>query len=499
MDKNTIDPAKSIPAFYAGQSIFLTGATGFLGKVYIEKILRSCPDVREIFILMRPKKGLNLNERLEKMLNLPLFDKLREERPSNFKKLIPVLGDTSQENLGLSAVDRQMLTEKVTIIIHSGASVKFNDSLKYAILTNTRSTRDICILAESMKNLVALVYVGTAYTHLDNPFIEEKMYSPVADWRKMIKVAELLDEHILSIFTAKCLNNIPNTYIFSKNLAESVIQEYSLSLPCAIVRPSIVMCSLKDPFPGWIDNFNGPMGLSIAAGKGLLQVLCASNYISQNNMPVDTVINTIILVTWKLGLTSFTPGSTLFVVNCTLPDEKSISFRECCNIAFKCGKEIPIEGILWIPNTLFTESLIMHYVLSILWHILPAILIDLLLKLLGHRPMVLGLQRKIYVANRALQHFTCNEWKFDDTNNRDLMSLIPSSDREMFSIDLSDLDIKQFIRNGIIGSKKYLLHEDMNRLSAAKAHSKRVELFVTTFKAIIGISILWMMYKWMCS
>lgn len=68
----SIDTSKSIPAFYAGQSIFLTGATGFLGKVFIEKVLRSCPDVREIFLLMRPKKGLDINQRLEKILNLPV-------------------------------------------------------------------------------------------------------------------------------------------------------------------------------------------------------------------------------------------------------------------------------------------------------------------------------------------------------------------------------------------------------------------------------------------
>jgi len=68
----TIDPAKSIPAFYAGQSILLTGSTGFLGKVFIEKILRCCPDVCEIFLLMRPKKRSNINERLEEKLNLPV-------------------------------------------------------------------------------------------------------------------------------------------------------------------------------------------------------------------------------------------------------------------------------------------------------------------------------------------------------------------------------------------------------------------------------------------
>ncbi|XP_011705867.1 PREDICTED: putative fatty acyl-CoA reductase CG8306 [Wasmannia auropunctata] len=55
----------------------------------------------------------------------------------------------------------------------------------------------------------------------------------------MIEMAELLDEHTLNIFTAKCLDYIPNTYIFSKTLAEDIIQEYSLFFPCAIVRPSM--------------------------------------------------------------------------------------------------------------------------------------------------------------------------------------------------------------------------------------------------------------------
>jgi len=58
INKMTTDPVKSILAFYVRQSIFLTAATGFFSKVFIEKILRSCPDVREIFLLVRPKKEL---------------------------------------------------------------------------------------------------------------------------------------------------------------------------------------------------------------------------------------------------------------------------------------------------------------------------------------------------------------------------------------------------------------------------------------------------------
>lgn len=67
-----VDPLNSIPAFYAGKSVFITGATGFMGKILMEKLLRSCPDIREIFILLRPKKGLGVDDRLRAMLALPV-------------------------------------------------------------------------------------------------------------------------------------------------------------------------------------------------------------------------------------------------------------------------------------------------------------------------------------------------------------------------------------------------------------------------------------------
>lgn len=46
----------TITEFYRDRSVFITGATGFIGKVLVEKLLRSCPDVECIYILMRPLK-----------------------------------------------------------------------------------------------------------------------------------------------------------------------------------------------------------------------------------------------------------------------------------------------------------------------------------------------------------------------------------------------------------------------------------------------------------
>lgn len=53
----------------AGKNIFLTGGSGFIGKVLIEKILRTIPDVGKIFILLRKKKGKYPEDRIRDILN----------------------------------------------------------------------------------------------------------------------------------------------------------------------------------------------------------------------------------------------------------------------------------------------------------------------------------------------------------------------------------------------------------------------------------------------
>ncbi|XP_018304324.1 fatty acyl-CoA reductase 1-like [Mycetomoellerius zeteki] len=492
----TVDSSKMIPAFYAGQSIFLTGATGFLGKMLIEKILRSCPDVREIFLLIRPKKGLSVNERLEKLLNLPLYDKLREEHFSSFEKIVPIFGDTSEKELGLSITDRQMLIERVTIIIHAAASVRFNNSLKYAICANTRATRDICILAQNMKNLKALVYVSTAFAHVNEPFVDEKVYPPIADWQKIIEIIETLDEHTLDIFSAKCLDYAPNTYIFSKNLAESVVQEYSSFLPCAIVRPSIVGPSLYEPIPGWIDNVYGPIGIFIGGGKGILRVAYLNKTAEQNLIPVDIVTRAILVVVWKLGLTTSITGSSSFVLNCT--SEHLRTYEQDIKILFDTSKnEMPMEGVLWTPHTILTDNFVQFYTLTILLNILPAILIDLILKFSGRRPMLFQLLRRIYVANCAVSYFSFHNWKYSNANRLFLISLIPPENQEKFFFGSFDVIKSNYVVNSIRGVKQFLLHEDVNlrKLDAVKAYNKRMYLLVGVIKTIIYIGVLWFIYR----
>lgn len=60
----------SIKEFFKGRYVFVTGATGFMGKVLIEKLVRSCPDIGKICVLVRQKKGKDTDARIKEILDV---------------------------------------------------------------------------------------------------------------------------------------------------------------------------------------------------------------------------------------------------------------------------------------------------------------------------------------------------------------------------------------------------------------------------------------------
>lgn len=72
MARNSDEEYISVKDFYRDRSIFITGGTGFMGKVLVEKLLRSCPGIKNIYLLIRPKKGQDVQQRLEELLNGPV-------------------------------------------------------------------------------------------------------------------------------------------------------------------------------------------------------------------------------------------------------------------------------------------------------------------------------------------------------------------------------------------------------------------------------------------
>lgn len=91
-------------------------------------------------------------------------------------------------------------------------------------------------------------------------FFFQQPYDPPADPHRIINSIELLTDNEVEGMTKKILGNLPNSYAFTKALAEALVNEAceKNKLPAMILRPSIVIPTYIDPIPGWTDNLNGP-------------------------------------------------------------------------------------------------------------------------------------------------------------------------------------------------------------------------------------------------
>nr|QGV11519.1 FAR27 [Tetrastichus brontispae] len=235
-EKQTLTPVQE---FYAGQSVFITGGTGFMGKLLIEKLLRSCPGIAFIYLLVRPKKGKDVHQRTEELIDDVLFTKLKEERPKFRHQIVAVAGDCSLPGLGLSASDRAMLTREISIVFHVAATVRFDEKLKLAVAINVQGPRDILNLCRDIMQLKACIHVSTAYANCVNMKIEEKFYDAPIDGNKLVSLVEGMDEKLVDDITKPILGRWPNTYTFTKAVAEDVIRKEGTDLPVGIFRPAI--------------------------------------------------------------------------------------------------------------------------------------------------------------------------------------------------------------------------------------------------------------------
>lgn len=72
------------------------------------------------------------------------------EAPGCRDKVVALSGELTLPGLGLSEADRTLLREKVSVVFHSGATVRFNEGLRSAARVNVAGTRDVLELATTM-------------------------------------------------------------------------------------------------------------------------------------------------------------------------------------------------------------------------------------------------------------------------------------------------------------------------------------------------------------
>lgn len=96
----------------------------------------------------------------------------------------------------------------------------------------------------------ALIHVSTAYCNCNRTIVKEAIYPPPIAPDQVSSLVEALDENLVDSITNRLVGSRPNTYTFTKALAESWLQDNHGNIKMAIVRPSIVLSSFAEPLKG---------------------------------------------------------------------------------------------------------------------------------------------------------------------------------------------------------------------------------------------------------
>ena len=350
-------PPGGLREYFAGKDMLVTGATGFVARVLIEKVLRDLPEIGRIHVLIRPGtdrsgKTETAAERLHReVLGSTVFDKLRETYGDRFDgmvraKLVAVEGDLSAQDLGLAPDVLRRLQSVVQVIVNSAGVVSFDASLQTAFQTNTLGPMRVLEFARGCSDAV-FAHVSTCYVNgTRQGVVPEEQLDPNSDMtdgghydvdeetQAIVRLIEEVEAESFSHTRQRQFKkasrradaggqNGPttvdslrrawidrrmevegmrwaqrrgwnDTYTFTKAMGEQIIARHHGGVPTLIYRPSIIESAFEAPEPGWLDGYRMVDPLIVAYGMGQLPDFPGSPDALLDMVPVDMVVNSIL-------------------------------------------------------------------------------------------------------------------------------------------------------------------------------------------------------------
>lgn len=114
------------------------------------------------------------------------------------------------------------------------------------------------------------------------------------------------------------------------------------------------------------------------------------------------------------------------------------------------------------------SSLFMFRISAVLFHFIPAYILDTFTTILGGRPILVRLHKNIMKSLSILERFIFTEWKFHNTNTQALIKTMSFVDRQAFNIDISTLTWIHYFEKLSQGVRRYLNKESDKTLSDAR-------------------------------
>jgi thioester reductase-like protein len=311
--------------YLRGKTILLTGGSGLLGKVIVERLLRCAPDIERIYLLIRTQRDPStpptsaLTRFETEVLPSGAFGSLAREHGDRWPafaraRIVPIAGDVSQPRFGLADDKYAVLTSSVDIIINGAASVTFDAPLNEALRHNTRSVEQVAAFARACRSAI-LVHVSTAFVaglrtgRIPEAALTPDIASTEIDAIEAV-VAAAMREAAAGNVTARATRDRlvdegmtrarrlgwHDTYTYTKALGEMVLARDRGDVPTAIVRPTIIESSLRDPTPGWLQNLNVIDPIVVEYGRGRMPDFPLGLETIFDIVPVDLVANAIVAV-----------------------------------------------------------------------------------------------------------------------------------------------------------------------------------------------------------
>ncbi len=318
----------SVQEQLAGKRIMITGTTGFLGKVVIEKMIREIPDVEKIILLIRGNdRHPTARERFDHEIAVStIFDRLKDDSPAYFRqfcqdKIECVTGKLTEKNFGLNREDFTLLAGRVDVIIHVAGCVEFREQLQRALMINTLSLLNIADLVK-IAGTIPLVHVATCYVNgFNTGDCREEVVAPTSkafkrnprgfyDVRPLIaklqkKISDIeencprpdqLAERLVELGVKESHRYGWNdTYTFTKWLGEQIIMEALQDSTLTIVRPAIIESTYQEPVPGWVEGVKVADAIILAYAREKTPFFPAQANGVIDIIPADLVANSLIL------------------------------------------------------------------------------------------------------------------------------------------------------------------------------------------------------------
>ncbi|KAJ8933767.1 hypothetical protein NQ314_013801, partial [Rhamnusium bicolor] len=456
-----------IQHFYANTTVFVTGATGFVGKLVLEKILRQC-DVKHVYLLVRGKDGVDAEARCANIFDSTAFLNLKRNNQEFYKKVSLLLGDCEQPDLGLSDYDKSLIIKEVNCIFHCAALTRYDEPLKKSRIGKRKS------------------YSGSSRNSQTSRTFKR--------------------DNISNSVESSLLGDWPNTYTFTKQIAEDLIKREGRDLSISIVRASHIIPAADEPITGYVENIYSLSGLAVANALGINRVNYYKNGIL-DVVPVDYVVSLLLASGWYAGLQKLRKkrgditSTDVLVYHCVTSQEKSLTSDEWMGITETACREVPTTKMIQLPLTFNTSCYYNYKLLTFLLHTCMGFLCDIGLRIAGkktrtaekHLWIVDGYKR-LHKIQELGSPFFLKQWYISNENTQKLLKRMSFRDRELFNFDILNINWETYFHSFARGLRVYILNDPMSTLSEGRKKQQR-KLVTQLLSAVFFVLLFYVIIK----